>query len=85
MSDVKLRMVKVVLHCVWDPIGVRGIAEAADEYDSYAEPLLELLELGSPADELAAYLTAVESERMGLAAHRGKNEDVAALLRELHV
>jgi len=56
MSDVKLRMVKVVLHWVWDPIGIRGIAEAVDEYDSYAQPILELLELGSPADELASYL-----------------------------
>jgi hypothetical protein len=84
MSDKKLRMVKVVLHWTWDPIGVRGIAEAKDEYDSYASPVLELLERGSAEEEVADYLTCVETERMALAAHRDKNADVAALLRELH-
>jgi hypothetical protein len=84
MSDKKLHMVKVVLHWTWDPIGVRGIEEAKDEYDSYASPVLELLERGSAEDEVADYLTCVETERMGLKAHRDKNSDVAALLRELH-
>lgn len=84
MADTKLRMVKVVLHWVWDPIGVRGIAEAIDEYDDYAQPVLELLNRGSPDEEIVGYLTCVETERMGLPPHRNRNEDVAALLRELN-
>ena len=84
MSDTKLQMVKVVLHWTWDPIGVRGIEEAKDEYDSYASPVLELLERGSADEEVAAYLTCVETERMELNPQRDKNADVAALLRELH-
>ena len=32
MSEKKLRMVKVVLHWVWNPIGVRGVEEAVDTF-----------------------------------------------------
>jgi hypothetical protein len=63
---------------------VRGIQEAVNEYDGYAQPVLELLERGSPDEEVAAYLTCIESERMGLKPQRDKNHDVAALMRELH-
>lgn len=73
-----------MLHWAWDPIGVRGVEEAHDEYDSYAMPVLELLERGSADEEVGAYLTYVEVEPMGLTPHKDKNEDVAALLRELH-
>jgi len=84
MDDKKLQTIKAVLHWAWDPIGVRGVEEAHDEYDSYATPVLELLERGSSDEEVGAYLTYVEVERMGLTPHKDKNEDVAALLRELH-
>ncbi|MGE5064682.1 MAG: hypothetical protein ACM3IG_11505 [Myxococcales bacterium] len=84
MSDTKLRMVEVILHWAWDPIGVRGAEGTIDEYDSYATSVLALLERPSPVEEIAAYLGSVESERMGLKPHRDKNEDVAVLLRELH-
>ena len=83
-GDAKLRMVKLILLWVWDPIGVRGIEEAVDEYDSYALPVFELLERGSSSQEVAAYLTHVESERMELKPHRDKADEVATLLRELH-
>lgn len=84
MTDTKLRMVRVVLRWVWDPIGVRGIAEAVDEYDDYAPPVLRLLKSGSSEQEVAAYLTYIESERMELKPQRDRNLDVAAVLRELH-
>jgi hypothetical protein len=74
----------VYCHWAWDPIGVRGIPEALDEYDSYAPPVLELLERGSQNEEVAAYLGRVECERMELPPHPDRNADVAALLSELH-
>jgi len=61
-----------------------GNREAKDEYDSYATPVFELLESGCPGEEVAAYLTCVETERMELPPHSAKNEDVAGLLKELH-
>lgn len=83
-GSTKLRMVQVVLHWAWDPIGVRGIEEAGDEYDSYAPAVLELLERAAPDERIAHYLTSIESEWMGLKPNPHKNEDVASLLRELH-
>jgi hypothetical protein len=77
-------MVKTVLLWAWDPIGVRGIEEATDEYDSYVPSVLELLERGSADEEVAQYLTSVEREQMQLTPHPSRNENVAALLRELH-
>lgn len=84
MGDRKLQTIKVVLHWAWDPIGVRGVEEARDEYDSYALPVLALLQGGSTDEEVGAYLTSVEAEWMGLTPDKNKNEDIAALLRELH-
>lgn len=85
MSDARLLMVRKVLHWAWDPVGVRGVEEARDEYDSYAPNVLELLERASPEEEIAAYLGWVEVERMGLTQHPERNADVAALMKELHL
>ena len=59
----------------WDPIGVRDIPEASDEYDSYLGPIASRLRKGATADELAAYLTEVEEVQMGL------GESAAAQMR----
>jgi hypothetical protein len=34
-----LRRIRSVLMDDWDPIGVQGVPEAADEYDSYVMPI----------------------------------------------
>jgi hypothetical protein len=44
----------------WDPIGLRGIPEAADEYDGY------LHQVPSRLRARAKYLTELEEDRMGL-------------------
>jgi hypothetical protein len=50
----------------WDPIGVRDVPEAQDEYDSYLGPIAGRLRSGDSPEELAAYLDSVTEERMGL-------------------
>ena len=59
----------------WDPIGVRDIPEASDEYDSYLGPIASRLRKGATADELAAYLTEVEEVQMGLGESAAANEE----------
>jgi hypothetical protein len=59
------RGLRRVLMEEWDPIGVRGVPEAADEYDSYLGPIAERLRSGQSAEEIAAYLNFVTEERMG--------------------
>jgi len=60
------RRVDEVLYYVWDPIGVRDVGDARDEYESYALKVVGLLleERGKKA--LFDHLYLLESERMGL-------------------
>jgi hypothetical protein len=67
----------------WDPIGVRGVPEAADEYDSYLPRLVSRLREGKTADEIAAYLTWVEEEYMGKGRSRTARERNRALAARL--
>jgi len=51
----------------WDPIGVDGVPEAVDEYDTYAaKAYVMLMYENASADAIAAYLLNIESDYMGL-------------------
>jgi hypothetical protein len=53
----------------WDPIGVAGIPEAADEYDSYAAAAyVMLMDQRATAEALASYLFQIATQHMGLSA-----------------
>jgi hypothetical protein len=68
-ADVYARMhnrVDEILHYVWDPIGVSGVAEARDEYDSYVPQVVRMLFDGKEEKEIARFLYSIEGERMGL-------------------
>src|SRR5262245_56671312 len=59
--------VRQILMRDWDAIGVAGVEEAADEYDSYtAEAYLMLMDERAGVDAIAAYLLEVATEHMGL-------------------
>lgn len=83
-SNPNLQMIQIVLHWAWDPIGVRGIEEAADEYDMYAPQVLKLLEADAPTDEIANYLAIVVRDRIELPSKPDRDRDVAAMLRQLY-
>jgi hypothetical protein len=56
-----------LLYWKWDPIGVNdGFPWSYDEYDTYAGLVVARLREGADADEIAHYLGAFETERMGL-------------------
>ena len=77
------RELRQILMDEWDPIHVRGIPEAADEYDGYLGLLAARLREGASADVIADYLTDVEEDRMGLgksAAARERNPVLATRL-----
>lgn len=69
---------------VWDPIGVKGIPEAADEYDSYIGEFYEMLVTPRPRQEIIDRLAYLEGDHMGLPHLRlelpGKLEAVADAL-----
>jgi len=83
-ASPNLKMVRVVLLWAWDPIGVRGIPEAVDEYDSYAPAILQMLETGASDRQIAEYLTDIVRDRMELRPNPKADEDIAAMLRELY-
>ena len=50
----------------WDPIGVRDVPEAQDEYDNYVgEAYVLLMDRGATAEDMDGYLRGVE-DHMGL-------------------
>ena len=69
----------------WDPIGVRDLAAASNEYDSYAFEIYACLQGATPpsAVELSSYLAGVQSERMGLPCTSELNDSVAASILRL--
>jgi hypothetical protein len=55
---------------------------ARDEYHGYVPQFFGLLKKGSPAEKNAAFLTAIETDRMGLQAGLEKAAEVADVLLE---
>jgi hypothetical protein len=62
------RRIGEILHYLWDPIGVGGVPEARDEYDSYTHQVFAYLERGASESEISQYLSGIGAEGMGLAA-----------------
>lgn len=60
----------------WDPIGVNGIPEASDEYDSYLGPLGGKLREGADARGVCEYLSEIQSKSMEIPASADQLADV---------
>lgn len=60
------RRVDEVLHSIWDPIGVREIPQARDEYQSYVPKVAGFLLEHKKKAELEDYLHWLATEHMGL-------------------
>lgn len=73
-------MVRVCLLQDWDPIGVRELPEAADEYDSYVGGVCSLLNSGADAYKLRHHLAHIETVGMGLSAPCSHLDDVVQKL-----
>jgi hypothetical protein len=71
-SREKRDAIRRILMSGWDPIGVNDTPEAADEYDGYIGPVLDLLNSRASSHEVAGHLRKGEIERMGLTDAQGK-------------
>lgn len=74
----RLEELKTLLLNDWDPIGVAGIAEAADEYDSYALQIHAMLVGGARPESVAEFLNWVATSRMALPGDPGRDRKIAA-------
>jgi hypothetical protein len=60
------RQLRGLLMDNWDPIGVRGVPEAIDEYDSYAGRIAGNLRRGADVEFVSTMLRAIRVDWMGL-------------------
>lgn len=74
------RQLRTLLMEHWDPIGVHGVAEAADEYDTYAGRVANCLRSRGGAEQVAAILNAGRTEWMGFRADPQSDAAVADLI-----
>jgi hypothetical protein len=72
--------VRMALLYDWDPIGVKDIPEAQDEYDAYVSSICKMLRAGQSSAELCAHLRWIEVERIGLDGDESHTSRVAAKL-----
>lgn len=78
--------IRPVLMEAWDPIGVKDVPEAADEYDGYIGGIYTLLRDGASDERIAQYLSEVETKTMGLApVDRSGYQPLLAKLRGLRL
>jgi hypothetical protein len=77
-------MVRLVLIVDWDPIGVFGHPRALDEYDSYAEGIVSLMQVGASSEAVAAHLLSLERKNMGLRGRVANAEQAAQKLITLY-
>lgn len=88
MSESRKRIaveVRRVLLADWDPIGVRDLPgkyrhAAADEYDSYIDPVIRMLLAGKSKEEVADFLYDTEVRNMGGRRDRSAANAAAAKL-----
>jgi hypothetical protein len=75
--------IRKVLMDQWDPIGVRGVPEAVDEYDPYIGRIYRILSEGESTAEVADLLASVEREEIGVSTSPEVRSHVAAKLLDL--
>jgi hypothetical protein len=76
--------IKNILLKQWDPIGISGIPEASDEYDSYISEIYKMLINRSPKQDIFDYLWMLETEHMGLYGNINHTEKITCSLMNIN-
>jgi hypothetical protein len=50
----------------WDPVGIRDVAAAQDEYDLYVDPIARIVERGESEEAITKYLLELEFDITGM-------------------
>ena len=80
-QEMKLyRQTDEILHYMWDPIGVSGVAQARDEYHGYLPQIFKRVLNECKKEEIAEYLIEVETKSMGLTANKERALEIAGVL-----
>lgn len=68
-----MNSIRKVLLNDWDPIGIKDVPVAQNEYDSYVGVIYRMIASQSQAKEVAEYLIKIEVEEMGLGLRKVEN------------
>jgi hypothetical protein len=66
----------------WDPIGVAGVPEAADEYDCMISPLMHLLHDGARTRQIRSWIEAEVADHFGMKVDRRRERALAVALTD---
>ena len=69
----------------WDPIGVKEVPEAQDEYEGYIGRVYRLLAQGAPTIQIADELEKITTKEMGLRSAPKESQRIAELLKAIDV
>lgn len=84
-NELIYQKVRHILLHEWDPIGVGDLAEAQDEYDSYVQPVCNLIKDKKEFIEIYEYLNWVVHDYMCLDDNDDINLIVAKKLAKLSI
>ena len=76
-----IQRVREVLMNHWDPIGIAGVLEASDEYDSIALRLYSFISTKLNVGELEEEILKIERNEMGLPGNQNRAFLVASILK----
>lgn len=77
MENFYINEINNILLTEWDPIGIRHIDGAHDEYLQYANEIYEIIQRSNSDNELFDYLWKLETHHMGLKGNRTKTKKMA--------
>jgi hypothetical protein len=80
----ELDAIKALLLHEWDPIGISDVAEAKDEYDTYAFQMYTMLREGANETAIARYLNWVVTSRMSLPGNPDRDSAIATKAIAIH-
>jgi len=75
--------IRLILLVDWDPIGVFGIPEAMDEYDSYVKTVIAKLQRGATVADISHLLAGLARTEMGMPLP-GDTETAAAKIIDVY-
>jgi len=87
LNRVKLynNAIRDILLKEWDPIGVKDVPEAQDEYDSYISGVCKLVINQESSENIFQYLWKIETEYMGLIGDQNHTKAIAKKLADIVV
>jgi hypothetical protein len=72
--------VRGILLADWDPIGIRDVPQARDEYDEYLPLIAKMIIKGTTVAELSSHLLEIERDAFGLKGDPERADRVAMRL-----